>query len=104
MRLFNVIAAACLAGFAGMCGEASAKVKLPALFSDGMVMQQGGKAPIWGESDKKNGNVTVKTEPRMPSARLRAVMSPPWSFTNLYVRLRPMPKPNCPEAVREDTW
>ena len=61
MRLFNVIAAACLAGFAGMCGEASAKVKLPALFSDGMVMQQGGKAPIWGESDKKNGNVTVKT-------------------------------------------
>lgn len=61
MRLFNVIAAACLAGFAGMCGDASAKVKLPALFSDGMVMQQGGKAPIWGESDKKNGKVTVKT-------------------------------------------
>ena len=43
------------------CGEASAKVKLPALFSDGMVMQQLSNAPIWGEGDKTQGSVTVKT-------------------------------------------
>ena len=51
------------------------------------------------------GKVTVKMEPLTPSVRLRATMSPPCSFTSLYVRLRPMPKPKaCPEAVREDTW
>lgn len=61
MKHFNHFAAACLLCFTGACGEASAKVKLPALFSDGMVMQQLSNAPIWGESDKTQGSVTVKT-------------------------------------------
>ena len=38
----------------------NAKIKLPALFSDNMMLQQKSNAPMWGWADK-NGNVTVKT-------------------------------------------
>lgn len=61
MKISSFLAAACLLCFAGTCGDASAKVKLPAIFSDGMVMQQLGTVPVWGESDRKQGQVTVKT-------------------------------------------
>ena len=61
MKISSFLAAVCLLCFAGTCGDASAKVKLPAIFSDGMVMQQLGTVPVWGESDRKQGQVTVKT-------------------------------------------
>ena len=61
MKISSFLTAACLLYFAGTCGDASAKVKLPAIFSDGMVMQQLGTVPVWGESDRKQGQVTVKT-------------------------------------------
>lgn len=52
----------------------SAEIKLPSLFTDGMVFQQSGTAPIWGKStpgnqikvkttwDNKNYSVTVKND------------------------------------------
>src|SRR5262249_6605288 len=54
--------------FIGLSGQtARADIKLPALFSDGMVLQSGATTPIWGTADPgeevsvvldmKNGNV-----------------------------------------------
>ncbi|WP_163399565.1 sialate O-acetylesterase [Flavobacterium fluviatile] len=40
--------------------QINAKVKLPALFTDNMMLQQKSNAPIWGWADK-NANVTIKT-------------------------------------------
>jgi sialate O-acetylesterase len=37
-----------------------AKIKLPALFSDNMMLQQKAKAPMWGWAEK-NANVSIKT-------------------------------------------
>ncbi|MDA6068278.1 sialate O-acetylesterase [Flavobacterium sp. AC] len=37
-----------------------AKIKLPALFSDNMMLQQKSNAPMWGWAEK-NGNITIKT-------------------------------------------
>ena len=40
--------------------QINAKIKLPALFTDNMMLQQKSNAPIWGWAEK-NANVTVKT-------------------------------------------
>lgn len=40
--------------------QINAKIKLPALFSDNMMLQQKSNAPIWGWAEK-NGNLTIKT-------------------------------------------
>lgn len=40
--------------------QINAKIKLPALFSDNMMLQQKSNAPMWGWAEK-NGNVTIKT-------------------------------------------
>lgn len=40
--------------------QINAKIKLPALFSDNMMLQQKANAPMWGWAEK-NGNVTIKT-------------------------------------------
>ena len=40
--------------------QMNAKIKLPALFSDNMMLQQKSNAPMWGWADK-NENVSVKT-------------------------------------------
>jgi sialate O-acetylesterase len=37
-----------VASLAGLCALASADVRLPALFTDGLVIQQGMPAPVWG--------------------------------------------------------
>lgn len=39
----------------------SAKITLPAVFSDGMVLQQQSEVAIWGSSDKKNARIKVHT-------------------------------------------
>ena len=38
-----------------------AKVTMPAIFTDGMVLQQESKVPIWGSTDKKSKPVYVTT-------------------------------------------
>lgn len=38
-----------------------ARIELPSLFTDGMVLQQQSTVAIWGSSDKKHQQVTVKT-------------------------------------------
>jgi len=40
--------------------QINAKIKLPALFSDNMMLQQKSNAPMWGWADK-NENISVKT-------------------------------------------
>ena len=40
--------------------QINAKIKLPALFSDNMILQQKSNAPMWGWAEK-NGNLTIKT-------------------------------------------
>ncbi len=40
--------------------QINAKIKLPALFSDNMMLQQKSNAPMWGWAGK-NGNITIKT-------------------------------------------
>jgi sialate O-acetylesterase len=42
-----------------IAGDARADVKLPALISDGMVLQQGTLAPLWGWADEGE-SVTVE--------------------------------------------
>lgn len=42
-------------------GTMQAKVTLPAIFTDGMVLQQQSQVAIWGSTDKKGKGVTVKT-------------------------------------------
>src|SRR3954471_11106419 len=46
-------------GLGVACGSASADVKLPAVFSDNMVLQKTEKAPFFGTADKGE-KVTVK--------------------------------------------
>lgn len=41
--------------------DVQAKLKMPALFTDGMVLQQQSDVNIWGASDKTDRTVTVKT-------------------------------------------
>jgi sialate O-acetylesterase len=40
--------------------QINAKIKLPALFSDNMMLQQKSNAPMWGWAEK-NANLTIKT-------------------------------------------
>ena len=40
--------------------QINAKIKLPALFSDNMMLQQKANSPMWGWAEK-NGNLTIKT-------------------------------------------
>ncbi len=48
LRRFCLCAAAVLA----LCAPVAADVKLHSLFTDGMVLQQGAKAPVWGTADE----------------------------------------------------
>jgi sialate O-acetylesterase len=52
----TIIAILCLLGSL----QINAKIKLPALFSDNMMLQQKSNAPIWGWAST-NANVTIKT-------------------------------------------
>lgn len=56
-RLLAALAVVCLAG-----PQVRAEVKVHALFSDGMVLQQGIKCPVWGTADPDE-QVTVSINP-----------------------------------------
>ena len=55
-----LLGALCMLGVPGM-QDIGAKITLPAVFSDGMVLQQESMVAIWGSSDKKNAKVKVST-------------------------------------------
>jgi sialate O-acetylesterase len=59
--------AAVLVGAACCCGPSRADVKPHALFSEGMVLQQGSKVPVWGTADDGE-QVTVRCEGQEASA------------------------------------
>jgi sialate O-acetylesterase len=64
MRKLSLSVSAALLFLAGM---ASANVKLPALFTDGLVLQQGKPVPVWGWADDGE-KVTVKIAGKQASA------------------------------------
>lgn len=61
-----------LAGF-----SVNAAIKLPALFSDNMILQQETKAPIWGWADK-NGTIKIKTSWDAKIYEVKADQSGKW--------------------------
>ena len=42
-------------------GGVQARITLPSFFSDGMVLQQQSSVAIWGNSDRKQQKVTIRT-------------------------------------------
>jgi len=55
--------------FAVMCGAVRAAVVLPPLFSDGLVLQAGAKAPVWGKADPgEKVTVTIAGQSRSTKA------------------------------------
>jgi sialate O-acetylesterase len=63
----------CLAGIVGMvgCGLAHAKLEVPALFSDHMVMQRDMEVPVWGWADAGE-QITVSIGAQKKSAKANA--------------------------------
>lgn len=57
--------------------QINAKIKLPALFSDNMMLQQKSNAPMWGWAEK-NANVTIKTSWNAKIYKLKADNSGKW--------------------------
>lgn len=57
--------------------QMNAKIKLPALFTDNMMLQQKANAPIWGWSEK-NANVTIKTSWNSKIYKVKADNSGKW--------------------------
>ncbi|AOW08281.1 sialate O-acetylesterase [Flavobacterium gilvum] len=57
--------------------QTNAKIKLPALFTDNMMLQQKSNAPIWGWAEK-NSNVTVKTSWDAKIYKVKADASGKW--------------------------
>lgn len=55
-----------------------AKVTLPALFADGMVLQQQSQVAIWGTTDQRGKNVEVKTSWNNRSYRTQADADGRW--------------------------
>ncbi|OXB11334.1 sialate O-acetylesterase [Flavobacterium plurextorum] len=55
----------------------NAKIKLPALFTDNMMLQQKANAPIWGWAEK-NANVAVKTSWDSKTYKIKADNSGKW--------------------------
>jgi sialate O-acetylesterase len=58
--------------------QINAKIKLPALFTDNMMLQQKSNAPIWGWAEK-NGNVTIKTSWNSKIYKAKADDSGKWN-------------------------
>lgn len=50
-----------LASIAFTAETAEAKVDMPSIFSDGMVLQQQSRVPVWGSCDRKKQDVTLTT-------------------------------------------
>jgi len=57
--------------------QINAEIKLPALFSDNMMLQQKSNVPIWGWSST-NANVTIKTSWNAKTYKLKADDSGKW--------------------------
>lgn len=57
--------------------QINAKIKLPALFSDNMMLQQKSNAPIWGWAEK-NANLTIKTSWNSKIYKAKADASGKW--------------------------
>ena len=57
--------------------QINAKIKLPALFSDNMMLQQKSNVPIWGWAEK-NANVTIKTSWNSKIYKTKADVSGKW--------------------------
>lgn len=57
--------------------QMNAKIKLPALFTDNMMLQQKANAPIWGWSEN-NANVTIKTSWNSKIYKVKADTSGKW--------------------------
>ncbi|HQE33700.1 MAG TPA: sialate O-acetylesterase [Paludibacteraceae bacterium] len=57
--------------------QINAKIKLPALFSDNMMLQQKSNAPIWGWAEK-NANITIKTSWNAKIYKVKADNSGKW--------------------------
>jgi sialate O-acetylesterase len=64
--------------FAWMCSSVSAKVVLPEIFSDNMVLQQSTKVKIWGKA-KPNAVVTLKSSWNAKSVTTRCDKDGSWS-------------------------
>ena len=59
--------------------QINAKIKLPALFSDNMMLQQKSNAPMWGWAEK-NGNLTIKTSWDAKIYKAKADNSGKWNL------------------------
>ena len=57
-RLCSIITL--LVSFLLLTGKIQARITMPSLFSDGMVLQQQNLVAIWGSSDRKQQRITVK--------------------------------------------
>jgi sialate O-acetylesterase len=57
--------------------QINAKIKLPALFSDNMMLQQKSNTPMWGWAEK-NGNLTIKTSWNSKTYKVKADNSGKW--------------------------
>ncbi|GAG11125.1 unnamed protein product, partial [marine sediment metagenome] len=83
-RLAMALLCVCLLAAVG-CRQAAANVRLPAVFSDHMVLQQGIKIPVWGWADAGE-KVTVTFTNRIRQATAVADSNGRWE-----VRLDPLP-------------
>src|SRR2546426_6414101 len=69
MELMRRIAAIVISSLVLVAAPASAEIKLPAFFSDGMVLQQGTRVPVWGFADPgEEVSVTLSGQTRTVKA------------------------------------
>ncbi|WJS93950.1 sialate O-acetylesterase [Flavobacterium johnsoniae] len=72
MKKSIIVLLAILANF-----QINAKIKLPALFTDNMMLQQKSNAPIWGWAEK-NANIVIKTSWDSKTYKVKADNSGKW--------------------------
>ncbi len=58
-KSFDYILALAICGLTAQI--ASAKITMPSVISDGMVLQQQSKVALWGTTDQRNARITIKT-------------------------------------------
>jgi sialate O-acetylesterase len=77
----RLVAALALAAAAGLCPAARADVKLHPLFSDGMVLQQGVRCPVWGTADPdEEVSVSLQGDPPLEARRTSAGKDGKWQL------------------------
>lgn len=80
MKKINLIICLICIAFAA---QMKAEIKMPSVFSDGMVLQANGNVRIWGNSTKENAKVTVKTTWDSQTYETQSVDDGTWA---LYVK------------------